>query len=230
MKEVNVKEEIAQKKKEIRRAALMRRDCLSAEKRAEYDAEIKERVHNLTCYGEADIILAYAGYRSEAGTAALIKQALFMGKTVFAPKVSGDEMEFWQITSPEDLRKGYRGIPEPVGSITLPDWIARDAKSIFARNRESGSDGAALYRAMMWMPGAVFDRQRHRIGYGGGFYDRYLVRLSDLQQKLEESNIKLCLTTAALAYDCQMEERIPFEPHDIRPDMVITEKGTTGIC
>ena len=79
---------------------------------------------------------------------------------------------------------------------------------------------------MMWMPGAVFDKERHRIGYGKGFYDRYLDRLTGLEKEnCCKWSVELHLTTAALAYSCQVLTLIPYEKHDIRPDMLITEDG-----
>lgn len=206
-------------KKEIRKSILAVRDGIPVGDRARFDEEIKKCVLTEPVYKKAQIILAYASYRSEVDTAALIRQALADGKYVFAPKVSGDEMEFWKIMEIEDLQEGYRGIPEPVESISFPEWIA----GINADREDYGKIG----HVMMWMPGAVFDKERHRIGYGKGFYDRYLNRLTDLKEKLwRESHTKLYLTTAALAYSCQVLGQIPHEPHDIRPDMVITE----GIC
>lgn len=204
-------------KKEIRRSILAVRDGIPIEDRARFDYEIKKRVLTHSVYKEAEVILAYASYRSEVDTAALIRQALTDGKYVFAPKVSGDEMEFWQITGTEVLQEGYKGIPEPVESISFPEWIA---------GINTGREGyEKTCHVMMWMPGAVFDKDRHRIGYGKGFYDRYLSRMTVLKEKLScEYRMKLHLTIAALAYSCQMLGQIPHEPHDIRPDMVITEE------
>ncbi len=81
---------------------------------------------------------------------------------------------------------------------------------------------------MMWMPGAVFDRERHRIGYGKGFYDRYLARLRSTAVCQADGRTGLHLTTAALAYACQIVTRIPSEAHDVRPDLVITEAALYG--
>ena len=199
-------------KKDVRKSVLAMRDSIPVEERVKYDAKIREYILTQSVYKEAQIILAYAGYRSEVDTLALIRQALEDGKHVFAPKVSGDEMEFWQITALEDLREGYRGISEPAESISFPKWLAEQ-------------NNAADVYVMMWMPGAAFDRERHRIGYGKGFYDRYLCRQADLKEKLwRECQMKLHLTTVALAFSCQMFEQIPYEPHDIKPDLLITEK------
>ncbi|WP_304635881.1 5-formyltetrahydrofolate cyclo-ligase, partial [uncultured Oscillibacter sp.] len=71
--------------------------------------------------------------------------------------------------------------------------------------------GETVCKAMMWMPGAVFDRERHRIGYGKGFYDRYLARLRSTAVCQADGRTGLHLTTAALAYACQIVTRIPSE-------------------
>lgn len=201
-------------KKDVRKNVLVVRDAIPAADKAQYDASIREIVTGMEEYREAEAALAYVSYRSEVDTTMLIRQALADGKHVFAPKVSGKEMEFWQISSLEDLKEGYRGILEPEQSISFTDWISKHIGS----------------KVMMWMPGVAFDKERHRIGYGGGFYDRYLNRLL---QRLEQTNSvdqvqtqfgRFTLTTAALAYSCQVLERIPYEEHDVRPDMLVTEQ------
>lgn len=202
-------------KKDVRKNVLAVRDAIPAADKAQYDASIREIVTGMEEYREAEAILAYVSYKSEVDTMALIQQALAGGKYVFAPKVSGNEMKFWQISSLEDLREGYRGILEPEQSISFTDWISRHIGS----------------KVMMWMPGAAFDKERHRIGYGGGFYDRYLTRL--LQQSEQTASKaqtqkqfgRFILTTAALAYSCQVLEQIPYEEHDVKPDILITEQG-----
>ena len=199
-------------KRDIRKNVLAVRDAIPAADKAQYDVSIREIVTSMEEYREAEAILAYVSYKSEVDTTVLIQQALADGKYVFAPKVAGNEMEFWQITTIEDLQEGYRGILEPVQSVSFSDWIM-----------EHGC------KVMMWMPGVAFDRERHRIGYGGGFYDRYLDQL--LQQSEQTTSADqtrtqsggFILITVALAYGCQVLERIPYEEHDVKPDMVITE-------
>ena len=199
-------------KKDVRKSVLAMRDSIPVEERAKYDAEIRECILIHPVYKEAKIILAYASYRSEVDTLALISQALADGKYVFTPKVSDDEMEFWQITAPGDLKEGYRGIPEPIESISFPEWLAEQ-------------NSVEKYHVMMWVPGVAFDKERHRIGYGKGFYDGYLSKTADLKEKLwGECHMKLHLTTSALAFSCQVLEQIPYEAHDIKPDLLITER------
>lgn len=229
--------DITQQKRIIRKQVLAVRGSISARDREQYDAAIRGHVLTHLVYSEAQVILAYASYQSEVDTAALIERALADGKYVFAPKVSGDEMEFWQITALEDLKEGYRGIPEPRESVSFPAWLARQCISEGVRGDahemkiNAGTEliadcGKGICHVMMWMPGAAIDQERHRIGYGKGFYDRYLSRLTDLEEGIcRECHIELHLGTAALAYSCQVLEQIPYESHDIRPDMLITEKG-----
>lgn len=97
-------------------------------------------------------------------------------------------MIFYEITSMDDLEPGYFGILEPKEGLA----------------KATGEDG------LMIMPGVAFDPFRHRVGYGGGFYDRYL-------------SVHTKHSTAALAFEFQMLEEVPVEPTDLLPDVVITE-------
>ena len=115
-----------------------------------------------------------------------VRQALLDGKAVAVPKVYGDEMKFILLSDLDAVAKGYAGIPEPI------------------------ADGpeAADPEALVLMPGLVFDPQGHRIGYGGGFYDKFLSR---------EPNHP----TLALCYDFQMLPHLDTEEHDIPVDTVL---------
>ena len=130
-----------------------------------------------------------------------MEYAFMLGKKVYCPKViaNGAEsvMEFFQILSKDDLKEGYKGIKEP-------DAI-EDRKFILSSQK-----------AILIMPGAVFDKSGHRIGYGKGFYDRFLHG----KENFFESKI-------ALAYDFQVQEEIPFESHDVCADIIITEKDVS---
>lgn len=181
------------KKKEIRREALKRRDCLTKEQRRAGSGKIVKKITGLSCYQKADALLTYVSFRSEVDTFSLIRRALAEGKAVFTPKVLGRDMAFFRIFSVDDLREGYRGILEPEPTTPYIDQNGQNS--------------------LICMPGAAFDRKRHRIGYGGGFYDRYL-------SNGRAGNI----TTAALAFDCQIFEEIPWETYDICPSCIVTEK------
>jgi glutamate-5-semialdehyde dehydrogenase len=184
-------------KKAIRQKALKRRNALSEEQRKQYSDHIAERLYQLWEYDQADCILIYAGYQTEAATDGIILHSLQRGKEVYCPRVTGDNtMEFFRITSLADLEPGYRGIREPVGVLPGGDTCF------------SGVRGKN--KTLMIMPLTAFDTQRNRIGYGKGFYDRYLKRYEGI-------------ATAALAFEEQRwEAGIPAEPLDIRPDSIIT--------
>lgn len=201
-------------KKEIRSRILSLRDNMPEEMRRQYSERIREHMRRLDVYWSAAVILAYVSYRSEVMTKEMIRQALQAGKSVFVPKVCGEEMEFWKLNALENLHAGYRGIPEPEESVSFPDYM----------NSKKCEIQAGKCRILMWMPGAVFDRKLNRLGYGKGFYDRYVGEfLIPYIAKTQEAE----LTVAGLAFSCQVLEQIPHEKHDIRPDILITESGYT---
>lgn len=226
----NAGEDIVRLKKAVRKKVLALRDGIPAADKAEYDAGIRGIVTGMDEYREAEVILTYVSYKSEVDTILLIEQALADSKAVFAPKVAEREMEFWKIASLNDLQEGYHGILEPVQSISFLNWICGrcsivNTDAAIPRTEDCMQE---VCKVMMWMPGAVFDKEHHRIGYGGGFYDRYLNRLSgnmDNAVRTRNSVGQISLITAALAYSCQILEQIPHERHDMKPNLLITEQG-----
>lgn len=185
-----------QTKAEVRAQALALRDGLSETERTRRSKTIVKNLTSNSCYREAQALLVYVSFRSEVDTFLLIEQAFSDEKAVYVPRVSGREMDFFRINALSDLAEGYYGILEPQSHIT-----------------EVYSPVAG--KALMCMPGAAFDRSHHRIGYGGGYYDRYLSGLS------EQAKDTIC--TAALAYDCQILPEIPWDNHDICPRRIFTE-------
>ncbi|MDE7360080.1 MAG: 5-formyltetrahydrofolate cyclo-ligase [Lachnospiraceae bacterium] len=204
---------------------------MSAEQRRDYSGRIVQNLTGLPCYREADAVLVYISFRSEADTFPFMERAFADGKAVFAPKVLGKEMDFFRISSRNDLSAGYRGILEPAGGQSFDEW-ADDYMSQCGKRphgkrmtdmEEKGQKGA-VPSVLICMPGAAFDRARHRIGYGGGFYDRYLNCFAENGSETDAAAYpRIKLTTAALAFSCQLFDTIPWEAHDIRPARIITE-------
>lgn len=183
-------------KAEVRARALALRDEIPAQERVRRSEKIVKNLTDQTCYRETQALLTYVSFRSEVDTIFLIERAFSDGKAVFVPRVAGRNMDFFRIKVLSDLEEGYHGILEPQNHITeVYDPIAG--------------------KALMCMPGAAFDRAHHRIGYGGGYYDRYLSGLSDQARDM--------ICTAALAYDCQILQEIPWDSHDICPRLIVTE-------
>lgn len=137
-------------------------------------------------YAAANTIYGYLPYNQEVRTYALLEQALKDGKKIAVPKVYGDEMRFIYLADLSAVERGYAGIPEPI------------------------ADGPAANdpTALVLMPGLVFDRAGHRIGYGGGFYDKFL------QQEPNHPTVALC-------YSFQMLDCLETEDHDIPVDLVL---------
>ena len=189
-------------KKEIRLQALEKRDALSRSEIEENSRIIMEKLTGLRKYREADNILCYASMRSEVDTGDILLDAIGCGKKVFCPKVTdraGGIMKFVRIYRIEDLDEGYFGIREPA--------IGEDSELF-----KDGSDEETV----VIMPGVAFDEDRDRIGYNGGFYDRFL-------------SGKNMYFKVAIAFDCQvMRKTIPSGIHDIKPDILITEKRIYG--
>lgn len=208
-------------KKRFRTEALAARDGLTQQQHRHYSGRIIKNLLNLPCYQDADAILTYISFRSEVDTFPLLEQAFADGKAVFAPKVLGKEMAFYRIFSRDDLMAGYQGILEPVGGMLFEtwrnDWISQRKKcqqEPLLMTREAVTPEDEAPSVLICMPGAAFDRSCHRIGYGGGFYDRYLGDTACPQMKY---------VTAALSFNCQIFEEIPWETHDIRPEQIITQ-------
>ncbi len=194
------KQNITDEKRRIRKNVLALRDAMAPAVREEKSSRIIKRLFTTEAYRRANVILTYVNYQSEVITTALIKHSLADRKLVFAPKVSGDDMDFYRITGMNCLQEGYRGILEPSGD-----------EKIFFENSKN---------ILMIMPGSVFDEKRHRIGYGKGFYDRYLMRMEELG---------ITIHTVALCFECQMLQNIPYGIHDRKPDFVLTEKRLIGV-
>lgn len=202
-------------KKQTRVLALGKRDGMTEKQRRVGSGEIIRRLMRLSCYQEADAILTYVSFRSEADTFPLISSALAEKKAVFVPKVLGRDMEFFRIFSLDDLREGYRGILEPDITISYGDWISQNF-GVLPTIGEAGDTPSGLPHTLVCVPGAAFDRKRRRIGYGGGFYDRYLSKMMESPSGMADA--------VALAFDCQIFEEIPCEVHDICPDCIVTER------
>lgn len=140
-------------KKEIRKLVFAKRRQLTEAERLEKSRAICDRIIATEAFQKADCLYTYMDYNGEVCTRPLIEEAWRLGKRVAAPRVAGEEMGYFYISSYDDVKPGYFQIPEP------------DAV------RPAGDEEALLI-----VPGVGFDRKRHRCGYGKGFYDRYLSR------------------------------------------------------
>lgn len=168
------------------------RDMMSPEERERIGKEI---LRNITCsevYQKAGTILSYISTGSEADTRELLKRAAADGKTIAAPKCLPEHrMSFYIIEGTHDCREGAYGIPEPEADC-----------------REAELSGENI---ICIVPGLAFDRAGGRLGYGGGYYDRFL-----------EANPHIY--TIGLCSESFVVDAVPMEDTDRRLDCLVTEK------
>ena len=190
-------------KKELRKEILARRDGLSQKERAEKSAQIVTKVLELEGLKRANKILSYASMRSEVETDEIYRKARELGKEIYYPRVQGDKMEFYFV---EDMMK-----------FEISTFGVREPQIELAKQFSHREDDVVF----VLMPGVAFDKEGNRIGYGGGYYDKYLHWLEGI---VKSENI----CKVAVAYECQMVDigKIDVEEHDVRPDYIVTEHNT----
>lgn len=159
---------------------------MTEERIAEKSKALCELFLATDAYRNAESLYGYMDCNQEVRTLPILQQALRDGKRVAIPKCYGSEMRFIWMDDPTKVEKSRNGIPEPIADSPVAD------------------DKTAL----VLMPGMAFDRQGRRIGYGGGYYDKFLS---------EEPNHP----TIALCYDFQMADQLPSEEFDIPVDAVL---------
>lgn len=173
-------------KQELRKAIRTRKRAMTEEEIERRSRSLCQKFLESDAYRACRTLYGYLPYNQEVRTLPILAQALADGKQVAVPKVYGDDMKFIVLTDLTQVSRGYAGIPEPIAD----EPVAEDET------------------ALVLMPGLAFDPQGHRIGYGGGFYDKFLSR---------EPNHP----TLALCYEFQMVEHLETEEFDIPVDTVI---------
>ena len=173
-------------KKQLRARIREQKRAMTPAQIEQTSARLGELFAASDAYKNAKTIYGYLPYNQEVRTVPMLERALKEGKRVAVPKCYGDEMKFIFMDDLSRVEKGYANIPEPIADGPVAD------------------DETAL----VLMPGLAFDPQGHRIGYGGGFYDKFLAA---------EPNHP----TLALCYEFQMLPHLETEEHDIPVDYVL---------
>lgn len=190
---------------------------------------LSERLFDSQAYQDADIVLAYMSANQEVRTDRIISRALADGKKAAVPVTfPGRRMEFVYYDTITAFNEKW-GIAEPVdGTAALP-MDCRDHSSEGVCSVEiGGSDGQPgipaelssytidfidrFSRILVLLPGLAFGRDMNRIGYGGGFYDRYLKRLEKAGHHF---------TRTALCFDFQVFDTLPADELDQKCDLLI---------
>lgn len=188
-------EGIADRRKELRRIALAGRDDMAAEIRRQKSLQVEENLWKLPELVEAVMLFIYVNFRSEVETMPLIRQCLARGKKVAVPltDVVTSRLHPFLINDPElDLQPGYCNIPEPKAG----KLAAVEPKSI----------------ETIILPGSAFDEYGGRLGYGGGYYDRFLVNEAPGARRV------------GIAFEQQIVQQLPMLSHDQYLHLLVTEK------
>ena len=176
-------------KSELRKQVLQEMKALPLEQKQFIDQALTERLLQHPFYQEAKIIATYLSFPHEFQTQELIEQALKDGKKVLIPKTYPKGRMDFVVYDPQQLVKTSFGLLEPQGDLEVVDASQID---------------------LIHVPGLAFTTEGYRIGYGGGYYDRYLEHFPG--------------NTLSTIYPCQIQDFIP-ENHDIPVQEVLIDEG-----
>lgn len=181
-------------KKELRKEILSSRAKLTKDENISISRTIVDKLLETDHYKNAKTIMCYISFGSEINTHEFIKKAIDDGKNLVVPVTFKENrlMKPSQLLSFDELEVGYFNILTP--------------KEEFIRYIDPKEIDLVI------VPGAAFDKNGYRVGFGGGYYDTFLAGLD--------------CKTISIAFDLQIVERVPREDHDLPVNMIITEKET----
>ena len=173
-------------KMSLRRQMKLQKQAMTQSQIESKSADLARQFLATESYRNARTLYGYLPFNQEVRTQPILEQALRDGKRVAIPRILGKEMKFFYIQNFSGLTVSPFGAPEPADDAP----VAEDKT------------------ALVLMPGLAFDLRGRRIGYGGGYYDRFLA------QEPEHPTIALC-------FDFQLLSALETEEHDIRADRVL---------
>ncbi len=182
-------------KNALRKQIYALRDSLTPEEIAAKSEAVAGQLAKLPFYREAGTIMFFLSFRSEVDTLGMVRDNLGRGKRVLVPKSLPEErllVPSQLLDLKKDLIMGHYNIPEP-GPAALRPVEPEEID-------------------LLIVPGVAFDLSGNRLGYGGGYYDRFFERL------------RPAVPLVALAFELQIVDRVPVEPWDRRMDWIVTEK------
>lgn len=168
-------------------------ESLSVETRSNIERRLRENLFSTTAWQKANTIGVTISLGAEWDTSHIIEKGWQLGKKICVPKCYPEEKKlvFYELESFEQLEIGFYNLKEP--NVEKTKEVEKDEIELLI------------------VPGVVFDKEGYRIGFGGGYYDRFLVDFSN--------------KTISLAWSGQVVASLPIEEHDIAVGHVITERG-----
>jgi len=192
MKNDNESERTSLFKSDIRKRIQNKRNSLPIRDRKKRSKIIAEKFFGTAYYNNSNNILIFYPFRSETDVTIIIRQALENKKNIILPRIHGQELKLFYVDNlKKQLERGAYGIMEPTTDLCRPAKI-------------SDID-------LVVVPGISFDKNLNRLGYGGGYYDKLLLRIPEGVKKI------------ALCFDIQVVDSIPVSEHDIKVDILITD-------
>lgn len=164
------------------------REAQSLVSKRKKDKKIMDRLTRFASFEKAREFFMYLSHRGEVSTDTLLEK-FFKKKKIIVPKIQSKRICLFELQHPSKFQEGKFGIREPVFCILKRAWHEIDVAIV---------------------PGIAFDMSGHRIGFGGGYFDRFLKKLD--------------CTTIGLAYEWQIIDKVPTHPYDVPVDFIITEK------
>ena len=177
-----------ERKQQIRAELKKTRSALTSAQCRSYSNTICEKIWNIIEKEHAEIIYCYYPLGNEVDVLPLAQKALIAGKKVAFPRTDGENMDFFQVMSLSEFQKGAFNIMEPIGEYSISEKTP-----------------------LVIVPGLGFDKNRNRIGYGKGFYDRYFARFPSCRK-------------IGAAYAAQIIDCIPTDSYDTKLDVIVTER------
>lgn len=188
----------AEAKAALRETVLLRRGALPERARASLGLRIIADILGLPAYGRSGVVLGYASFGTELPTDQFLRRVLHDGKVLLLPRVERDGLGLYEVR-------------DVAGDLAPGTWGIREPTPERCPPADPNAVGFAL------VPGVAFDRDGRRLGYGGGFYDRLISHELPGNTPLVSG-----------AFEVQMVEEIPVDPHDAPVGAVVTEKCTYG--
>ncbi|MGE5703329.1 MAG: 5-formyltetrahydrofolate cyclo-ligase [Clostridia bacterium] len=186
------------RKQALRQEILARRKALTEGERQQFSSQAAEHLAKLGVLAQCRTVMAFFPFRDEIDTRPFLAMALKRGQQIWLPYTDQQNKRIvpFVFTDENSLKQGAYGICEPDPDTAEP------------------ADAGALDAVIM--PGSAFDRQGGRMGYGEGYYDRFLASLSHRPILI------------GLSFEVQLVDELPMEPHDFRVQYVTTESGVSA--
>ncbi|MFH0948823.1 MAG: 5-formyltetrahydrofolate cyclo-ligase [Elusimicrobiota bacterium] len=203
-------------KDRIRKKIIKIRKSVDSKTVASNSRKILIKLFRMKEFRQAKKVMFYSSFGNEVDTRWMIEKSLKFGKQVFLPKVIEDKIVPIQIENLKNLVRGKFGIYEPQTTFRQGDPATTSNFELRTSN----------FFDVVIVPGVAFDKNCNRLGFGGGYFDRFLKMQKAINPALPKGFFRKGWLKIGLAHSFQIVQKIPVSKKDVPMDFVITEKGT----